>query len=379
VSQPKSVVTITLLAVEDFSAQVIVISSVRVHLTVILPTPGRRISSGGRVKILVTGGAGYIGSRLLHTLASVESLRVRRIRVLDNMREEKFPSLMNLPRGVDYEFVLGDIRNEDDVEAAIGDDTDVVVHLAALCNATISFERRDATEEINYGGTVNVVRAARRAASVRRFIYASTTSVYGPTSGIVDEESPCLPASPYAEFKLKGEQDVLGLSTDTGGRLQPTVLRFATVYGYAPGLRVHTVVNIFAFRAAVGAPMEVFGSGNQLRPFVHVSDVSRAIAFCIDDPRAGGGVFNVVGENASVNQIVGLLERHFPRLRIVQADKEILNQISYEVDGSKLLNLGFTMQHTLQDGVEEYARLYGSFARLPLPSGSPPLRSAAVT
>lgn len=331
------------------------------------------------MNILVTGGAGYIGSRLLHTLASVESLDVRRVRVLDNMREEKFPSLMNLPAGVDYEFVLGDIRDEDDVRAALGDDTDVVVHLAALCNATISFERRDATEEINYGGTVNVVRAARQAPSVKRFIYASTTSVYGPTTGIVDEESACLPASPYAEFKLKGEQDVLGLATDTGGRLQPTVLRFATVYGYAPGLRVHTVVNIFAFRAAVGAAMEVFGSGNQLRPFVHVDDVSRAIAFCIDDQRTWEQIFNVVGENASVNQIIALLSRHFPRMRVVQADKEILNQISYEVDGSKLQNLGFRMLHNLEDGVEEYARLYGSFARLPLTSGTPPLEPAAAT
>jgi UDP-glucose 4-epimerase len=331
------------------------------------------------VNILVTGGAGYIGSRLLHTLASVESLDVRRVRVLDNMREEKFPSLMNLPAGVDYEFVLGDIRDEDDLRAALGDDTDVVVHLAALCNATISFERRDATEEINYGGTVNVVRAARQAPSVKRFIYASTTSVYGPTTGIVDEESPCLPASPYAEFKLKGEQDVLGLATDTGGRLQPTVLRFATVYGYAPGLRVHTVVNIFAFRAAVGAAMEVFGSGNQLRPFVHVEDVSRAIAFCIDDQRTWEQIFNVVGENASVNQIITLLRRHFPRMRVVQADKEILNQISYEVDGSKLENLGFRMLHNLEDGVEEYARLYASFARLPLTSGTPPLEPAAAT
>jgi UDP-glucose 4-epimerase len=331
------------------------------------------------VNILVTGGAGYIGSRLLHTLASVESLRVRRVRVLDNMREEKFPSLMNLPSGVDYEFVLGDIRNPDDVQTAIGDDTDVVVHLAALCNATISFERRDATEEINYGGTVNVVSAARRAPSVRRFIYASTTSVYGPTSGIVDEQSPCLPASPYAEFKLKGEQEVLGLSTDTGGRLSSTVLRFATVYGYSPGLRVHTVVNIFAFRAAVGAAMEVFGSGDQLRPFVHVSDVSRAIAYCIEDDRARDEIFNVVGENASVNQIIALLRRHFPRMLVVQTDKEILNQISYEVDGGKLRGLGFSTDHNLEDGVEEYARLYGSFTRLPLTPSLVPMETAALT
>ena len=331
------------------------------------------------MNILVTGGAGYIGSRLLHTLAEAAPERVGRIRVLDNMREEKFPSLMNLPEGVDYEFVLGDIRNQEDVETAIGDDTDVVVHLAALCNATISFERRDATEEINYGGTTTVVRAARRAASVKRFVYASTTSVYGPTSGIVDEQSPCLPASPYAEFKLKGEQEVLGLSTDTGGRLRPTVLRLATVYGYSPGLRVHTVVNIFAFRAAVGAPLEVFGSGSQLRPFVHVDDVSRAIAFCVADARTGDGVFNVVGENASVNQILDLLERHFPRMLVVHTDKEILNQISYEVDGGKLRRLGFSTEHTLEDGVEEYARLYSSFTRLPLAPGLAPLETAALT
>ncbi len=321
------------------------------------------------MNILVTGGAGYIGSRLLHMLASDGSLPVRRVRVLDNMREEKFPSLMNLPDGVSYEFVLGDIRNEDDVQAALGDDTDVVVHLAALCNATISFDRRDATEEINYGGTVNVVRAARMAPSVKRFIYASSTSVYGPTSGIVDEESPCFPASPYAEFKLKGEQDVLGLSTDTGGRLHPTVLRFATVYGYSPGLRVHTVVNIFAFRAAVGAPIEIYGAGNQLRPFIHVTDVSRAIAFCLAGDQTHDGIFNVVGENASVNQIVALLRSHFPKVQITHADKEILNQISYEVDGSRLRALGFGLAHTLEDGIAEYAHLYGSFGRLPLEFG----------
>jgi nucleoside-diphosphate-sugar epimerase len=172
---------------------------------------------------------------------------------------------------------------------------------------------------------------------------------------------------------------VLGLSTDTGGRLSSTVLRFATVYGYSPGLRVHTVVNIFAFRAAVGAAMEVFGSGDQLRPFVHVSDVSRAIAYCIEDDRARDEIFNVVGENASVNQIIALLRRHFPRMLVVQTDKEILNQISYEVDGGKLRGLGFSTDHNLEDGVEEYARLYGSFTRLPLTPSLVPMETAALT
>jgi UDP-glucose 4-epimerase len=329
------------------------------------------------VNILVTGGAGYIGSQLLHTLAADQFPGVRRIRVLDNMREEKFPSLMNLPGNVEYEFILGDIREEDDISRALGDDTDVVVHLAALCNANLSFERRNDTEEINYRGTLKVVDVARRAPGVRRFVYASTTSVYGPTVGVVTEDSPCLPASPYAEFKLKAESDVLGLSQDTGGRVRPTVLRFATAYGYAPGLRVHTVVNIFAFRAAVGAPLEVYGSGDQVRPFVHVADIARAIAFCMADDRTADEVFNVVGENANINDLLDLLKPRFPRLKVIHTDKEILNQISYEVDGTKLRALGFAPAFSLEQGIEEYARLYGSFTRQPLPELAPLQRSAA--
>jgi nucleoside-diphosphate-sugar epimerase len=318
------------------------------------------------LNILVTGGAGYIGSQLLRTLAAVDSFPVGRVRVLDNMLEEKFHAIMDLPKQVEYDFVYGDIREEADVRRALGDDTDVVIHLAALCNATLSFQRRDDTEEINYRGTQNLVRAAAESPSIKRFIYASTTSVYGPTDGVVDEDTECRPASPYGEFKLKGEGDVLALREATEGRVAPTALRFATVYGNSPGLRVHTVVNIFAFRAAVGAPLEVFGSGDQKRPFIHVSDVAEAIAFCIGAEGAADGAFNVVGQNASVNEILELLRPRFPRLQVQHTNKEILNQISYEVDASRIAALGYSPKLTLEDGIEEFARLYGAFTRHPL-------------
>lgn len=312
--------------------------------------------------VLVTGGAGYIGSRLVRLLPESERLQVRRVRILDNMLEEKFPSLMDLPEDVEYEFVLGDIRSPEDVgRAMVG--MDAVVHLAALCNATLSFERRDATEAINYEGALNVVRAACAEPTVRRFVYASSTSVYGPTEGTVYEHSPCRPVSPYAEFKLKGEEEVLGMFAATDGRISPTVLRLATVYGDAPGLRVHTVVNIFAFRAAVGAPVEVFGDGTQLRPFIHVDDVAAAMVFCLGEPETARRVFNVVGQNASVNDLLELMRPLYPRLCVHHVDKEILNQISYSVDGGQLNALGYATQRTLRDGVEEYARLYGSFTR----------------
>lgn len=318
------------------------------------------------MNILITGGAGYIGSQLVRILADSGTLGVRRIRILDNMQEERFQSLMNLPEGPDYDFVLGDIRNEDDVRRAIGDDTEVVIHLAALCNATLSFDRPEATEEINYQGTRNLAHAAQSCPSVRRFIYASSCSVYGPTEGIVYETSECNPASPYGVFKLKGESDVLGLEEATEGRIKPTVLRNATVYGNSPGLRVHTVVNIFTFRAAVGAPLEVFGTGEQKRPYIHVNDVARALAFCADTPRTEGEVFNIVGENASVNDILKLIEPRFPRLQVQHTNKEILNQISYEVDSSKISALGYAPQYTLEDGIDEFSKLYGAFTRKPV-------------
>jgi nucleoside-diphosphate-sugar epimerase len=137
------------------------------------------------------------------------------------------------------------------------------------------------------------------------------------------------------------------------------------------------VVNIFAFRAAVGAPLEVYGSGAQVRPFVHVADIARAIAFCMTDDRTADEVFNVVGENASINDLLDLLKPRFPKLRVVHTDKEILNQISYEVDGSKLRSLGFAPAFSLEQGIEEYARLYGSFTRQLLPELAPLQRSAA--
>ncbi|MDP9382644.1 MAG: NAD-dependent epimerase/dehydratase family protein [Chloroflexota bacterium] len=318
------------------------------------------------MNVLITGGAGYIGSDLLHVLAGTDGLQLGRVRVLDNMQEEKYQALMNLPEGVEYDFVLGDIRNEEDVRRAIGDDTNTVIHLAALTNATLSFERQEATELTNHVGTQNIVRAVQDTPSVNRLIYASTTSVYGPTSGIVTEESECKPASPYGVFKLKGEQDVLALPKVTNGRVKSTALRFATVYGYSAGLRVHTVVNIFAFRAAVGIPLEVFGSGEQKRPYIHVRDVARALAFCLKEPRTEDGLFNVVGQNGSVNDILALIEPRFPKLKVVHTNREILNQISYEVDGSKLYSLGYSPELTLEDGINEFARLYGAFTRQPI-------------
>src|SRR5437867_9071008 len=144
--------------------------------------------------ILVTGGCGYIGSKLIRDLASDEGMAGRTIRVMDNMMRERYVALMNLSRGIDFEFLEGDIRNENDLKRAFRD-VDMVVDLAGVTNAPMSFERKELTFDINVNGGRKVVEQAV-GCGVRRFVYSSTASVYGPTRGIVDENYPCKPISP---------------------------------------------------------------------------------------------------------------------------------------------------------------------------------------
>ncbi|MDQ3328855.1 MAG: NAD-dependent epimerase/dehydratase family protein, partial [Chloroflexota bacterium] len=155
------------------------------------------------MRILVTGGAGYIGSQLIRDLGRDPRFAGACIVIYDSMRDERYQSLMELPDGVCYGFIGGDIKDLDGLTAAMAD-CDVVVHLAALTNAVVSFDRIAETEAINFTGTENVVVAALHSPRVRRVLYASTCSVYGETSGLVDEDSECNPESPYAINKLEG-------------------------------------------------------------------------------------------------------------------------------------------------------------------------------
>lgn len=313
------------------------------------------------MKILITGGAGYIGSQLIRDLGINPLFVGSQTIIFENMQNERYQSLMNLPSSGSYDFFYGDIRDERAMEKA-AEDCDVIIHLAALTNAVISFGRREETEKINWLGTQNVLKAALNSPTTRRVVYASTCSVYGETQGIVNEDSECHPESPYATYKLEGERATMRLAEESGGRVTGTALRLATVYGLSPGLRVHTVVNKFALEGALGMPLTVHGNGEQKRPFLHVCDASSAFVFALQDERTCGQILNVVGENASVNQILSYVRPRFPKLIVEHNEGRHLNQISYEVDGSRIQSLGWQPKITVEDGIEEFAQLVRPFA-----------------
>jgi UDP-glucose 4-epimerase len=245
----------------------------------------------------VTGGCGYIGSKLIRDLASDEKFAGDTIRILDNMVRERYVALMDLPPQGHYEFMEGDIRKDDDL-VKVFRDVDAVIDLAGITNAPVSFERKDLTFDVNVNGGQKVVDFAVKT-GVERFVYSSTASVYGPTKGVVDENSPCKPISPYGESKLRAEKACLDATA--AGTIKSTVLRLGTVYGYSIGMRFDTVIDRFVYLACSGAPLTVWESAQrEKRPYLHVQDSCDALIYTLKRSEMKGQTYNVVGENASI-------------------------------------------------------------------------------
>lgn len=197
------------------------------------------------------------------------------IRILDNFRQPRFHALWDLPVYADYEFVKGDIRENDDVREAV-DGVDTVFHLAAITNAPDTFDIPEKTWDVNYEGALRVFEAAQEA-GVSEFVNVSTCSVYGTTEEEITEEFACDPESPYGEAKLEAEQEILDRYD---GEMGLTALRLGTVYGWTTGMRFDTVVDKFALLAATGQPLTVYeGAEDQKRPYLHVQDSVRSMLF----------------------------------------------------------------------------------------------------
>ena len=301
--------------------------------------------------VLVTGGLGHIGAALIRHLA--KSWRVRAITILDNLLTQRYASLFDLPKEGDYTFVEGDVLEPEDVARAMRG-VDAVVHLAAITNAENSFDISEQVQAVNCGGTRNVVEACIQQ-GVRPLVFPSTTSVYGPVSGIAREEcdrSELCPQSPYATSKLAAEQEILAASER--GDINGVVLRLGTIFGPSPGMRFHTAVNKFVLFAVTGRALTVWSDAVELvRPYLALEDGVAAIEFMLERPEAAGQVYNVVTLNATLDQVIDAVRSNIPSVEIEYTKTRLLNQVSYHVDDKKIRELGFSYSGNLADGVKE--------------------------
>jgi UDP-glucose 4-epimerase len=298
--------------------------------------------------ILITGGCGYLGSQLIRDLMRTAYPEKLTIRILDNMQNGRYESLMNLPSGGRYQFIEGDILNPAVTSLALRD-VDVVVHLAAIVRTPMSFENPAWLEQVNHWGTTRLIEACIES-GVQRFIYTSSTAVYGP-GGPFTESDPCRPLGPYAQSKYRAEKDLISASKRG---INLTILRFGTIFGLAPVTRFDAVVNRFAYLAGVRRPLTVFGSGDQQRPFIHVKDASDVIKFIISQQDfTSGELINAVGENASIIKLTNAIEKLKPGTIVHYTEQDVLTHLSFEASNQKLANFGWRPKYSTKDGLEE--------------------------
>lgn len=307
------------------------------------PTPGR---------VLVTGGCGYVGSRLVPEL--VADPHVGSVRVLDSLTTGSLPVLAASSESGSVEFIEADILDPSSVDLALRD-VDAVVHLAAVGETPVTFAAPEAMERVNRWGTSHLVNRCREV-GVERFVFASTASVYG-SGELFEEDSPKRPLGTFAQSKLAAEGSLRG----DDDAMSTTVLRLGTVFGWADGVRFHAVPNRFAYWAGVGRSLSVFGSGEQHRPLLHVGDASDAVRFCLARPDATAGrTFNVATGNHSVLDVVEAIRGFAPDVNVRFTDQEALTHLSYRVDTGALTELGWSPSHDLQEGLEEVADRFAS-------------------
>lgn len=310
----------------------------------------RRDPSTGEIreprKILVIGGAGHLGSELCRQLLD-EGYGVRVLDVL-MFGDDAVQALYEHPS---FELIEGDFRHiENVVKAASG--MDAVIHLGAIVGDPACAVDEDHSVDVNYAAT-RMIREVCRGYGIRRFIFASTCSVYGASDHIVDERSNLNPVSLYAITKVESEKALLDKHDPT---FSPTVLRLATVFGLSPRPRFDLVVNLVSAMAVKEGTCAIFG-GDQWRPFIHVSDVARAMITVLRAPEqaVAGQIYNVGDDrnNMQLREVGDLIEKLVPSAQVIRKEDDV-DRRNYRVSFQKIREqLGFGCTRDVASGIRE--------------------------
>lgn len=297
-------------------------------------------------KVLVTGGAGYLGSVLVRRLLQ----KGYTVRVLDNLLHGG-ESLLGFYSYPNFEFLRGEIRDGNALDKSV-DGVDAVIHLAAIVGDQACNLNSGATLKINYDSTINLIKVCK-SHHINRFIFASTCSVYGRSPGLLSESSLLDPLSLYAKSKLLSEKAILISINDN---LHSTILRMSTIYGPSLRMRFDLVVNAMVAKAVKEKKIQVFG-GNQWRPNIHVDDVADAFIQVLEAPLEDvkGQIFNVGSndQNYQIIQLGKMVKKCVPEADL-KICKELVDPRDYHVCFDKISKtLGYKTKKTVEDAILE--------------------------
>lgn len=298
------------------------------------------------MNILVTGGAGFVGSVLVRELL----LSGHSVRVLDNLMYTG-RSIIPYYGADDFQFVHGDIRDKDVCQKAV-ENIDAVVHLAAIVGDPAAKKSPELTREVNVVGSQNIIELAKEQ-NVEKLIFASTCSNYGKSdvSTFADEETHLNPISLYSETKVEIEQHLI----QNAQELNWTILRFATVYGVSPRMRFDLTVNDFTMTMMTTGQLTVYGE-QFWRPYIHLKDIARAVILILSRPNiTKHEIFNAgnTSQNFQKIDIVRSIQKLIPSADIEFVHKDE-DPRDYRVSFEKISEqLGYETRYKLEDGVSE--------------------------
>jgi nucleoside-diphosphate-sugar epimerase len=282
------------------------------------------------MRVLITGHDGYIGAVMVPVMQAAGHEVVG----LDTGFFE------DCGTGVNYNGFAALHKDVRDVTAADLQGVEAVIHLAALCNDPLGNLNADWTHDINHRASLQLAELSREA-GVRRFLYASSCSMYGAAGdGLINEEAPLHPLTPYAVSKVRAEEDISRLATD---EFSPVFMRNATAYGMSPRLRADVVLNNLICWAYTTGKVRIMSDGTPWRPIVHIEDISNAFAAALVAPQEAihNQAFNVGAneENYQVRDLAEIVRETVPGCVVEYAEDGGPDPRSYRVDFTKLTQM----------------------------------------
>lgn len=296
-------------------------------------------------KVLITGGAGYLGSVLTEVLLN----KGYQVTVLDNL-SYKQTSVAPFSYNKNFNFILGDVRNENVLKQLVKDH-DIIIPLAAIVGMPACKSNPELTVQVNYE---QVKQIAHWASKDQIILLPNTNSQYGSSTDIITEDSLFKPLSLYAETKCNAEKVLL----DSGNGI---ALRLATVFGMSYRMRMDLLVNDFVYKAVTDNYLVLFES-HFIRNYIHIRDIANTFLFMIENyEKCNNNAFNVGLSSANLNklQLAETIQKYVPDLVIVQNEfKQDADQRNYLVSNLKLESQGWLPTFTLEDGIQELIKGY---------------------
>jgi UDP-glucose 4-epimerase len=304
------------------------------------------------MKILVTGGAGYIGTELIELLTSDE--RIKEVVVYDNLSRNNFNYFLGtkINGGKKLKFLKAELLDTRSLKKSL-DGVDVVYHLAAKVTTPFANDDPHLYEQVNHWGTAELVYAIENA-SVKKVIYLSSSGVYGSSSDSVNELAVPNPKTFYAISKLRGEEHMQRLNK----KLQVYILRCGNVYGYNRSMRFDAVINKFVFEAHFNKRITIHGDGNQSRSFIHIALTAKALHHLLY-AEVDAGTYNLVERSIKVIDVVDELKALIPDLEFIFINQHLkLSELSVKTNTTLNSKLGINNHLTLGEELKQFLQAF---------------------